>query len=227
MTACAVKICGITDTGAALAAARAGASFLGFVFYKASPRSLPPAHLAEIVPALEKAASREGFPVPARAGVFVDAGKKEIAEAVPFLTHIQCHGRETPERLYTLGNTFGRRIIKAVPVAGKQDIRQAAAFEEAADFLLFDARPPAGADRPGGHGIPFDWSALEACKRRKPYFLAGGLHAGNVGDAVAARKADSAFYGVDVSGGVESAPGVKSVPKIREFIKNTQCRYLP
>ncbi len=214
-----VKICGVRNTETALAAARGGADFLGFVFYRKSPRAVSAETAQEIILELKEASFEEQWEMPKTVGLFVDAGEKELSEAAPFLTHFQFHGHESPERCEELGVEFAVDVIKAIPVGEGGDIAAADAFAEAADMLLFDAAPPAGADRPGGHGEAFDWSVLSAYKGDAPFLLAGGLSSENVAAAIAAAKSCAGFAGVDVSSGVERAPGAKDLEKIGEFLR--------
>lgn len=218
MSAPLVKICGVKDGETAIAAARAGADFLGFVFFRKSPRFVTAEAAEEIILDLKQASFDEGFALPRLVGLFVDAGEKELSEAAPLLTHFQFHGHENAERCRELGAEFGVEVIKAIPVTGADDAAAASAFEEAADIILFDAKPPPGAARPGGHGVSFDWSALSAYKGETPFLIAGGLTPENVAEAVSDKTGHGAFLGVDVSSGVETAPGAKDVGLINAFI---------
>ena len=217
-----VKICGVKDSETALAAARAGADYLGFVFFRKSPRFIAAETAEDIVLAVKDASFDEGFAMPNLVGLFVDAGEKELSQVAPFLTHFQFHGHETPERVMELGAEFGVDVIKAVPVGRADDLSLADDFSEAADILLFDAKPPPGAARPGGHGVAYDWSMLAAYSGDTPYFVAGGLTPETVAAAIAAQKNAAAFLGVDVSSGVETAPGVKSSVLIQDFIAKSK-----
>jgi phosphoribosylanthranilate isomerase len=126
----------------------------------------------------------------------------------------QLHGKETVTRAADIRSRFGIPVIKALAIAGPDDLRQAAAYEPVADMLMFDAKAPESASRPGGHGAAFDWQMLGGIRLARPWFLAGGLHPGNVGRAIAVSGAPM----VDVSSGVESAPGVKSESLIADFV---------
>lgn len=212
-----VKICGVRTLDAALAAARAGADYLGFVFFRKSPRYIAAEAAESLVVELKQASFDEGFALPKLVGLFVDAGEKELSEAAPFLTHFQFHGRESPERCAEMGVEFAVDVIKAIPV-GAGELSGMKAYADAADALLFDAKPPPGAARPGGHGVSYDWMALAAYDGDAPYFVAGGLNAENVAAAIAAQKNAPAFLGVDVSSGVETAPGEKDDGLIRAFV---------
>lgn len=204
-----VKICGIRD-GAAIAAAHAGgARYVGFVFYPRSPRALEApaaAELARLVPT--------GLRI---VGLFVDptdAALDAVVGSVP-LDLLQLHGRETPERIAAIRARFGVPVMKAISIAAPDDLDAVPAFADAADRLMFDAKPPAGvAALPGGNGLSFDWSILSGRRWSRPWMLAGGLNPGNVAEAVAATGAPA----VDVSSGVESRPGVKDPAKIAAFL---------
>ncbi len=218
MTGPHVKICGLKDAESAIAAARAGADYLGFVFFRKSPRFVTPEAAGEIILDLKQAAFDEGFNMPRLVGLFVDAGEKELSEAAPLLTHFQFHGHESPERCRELGEEFGIEVIKAIPVTEAADIAAAKEYEGAADILLFDAKPPPGAGRPGGNGVSFDWTLLKSYEGETPYIVAGGLTPDNVADAVKGQAGRESFLGVDVSSGVETAPGKKDDALVKAFI---------
>lgn len=203
-----VKICGINTAEAADAAARAGADFAGLVFHAKSPRFVT----ADKARALaERLRGRLRL-----VALLADADDETIAAAVAAVRpdFLQLHGSETPERIGALRTRFGLAVIKAISVADAADIAAAKAFDEAADMLLFDAKAPKDAARPGGHGAPFDWQLLRGRTFQRPWLLAGGLAPENVARAIAASGAP----GVDVSSGVESAPGVKSPEMIAAFV---------
>lgn len=203
-----VKICGINDTAALDAAVTGGARLVGFVFFPASPRALSPA-----------AASSLAVSVPEgvlRVGLIVNAADDDIARLVAEvpLDVLQLHGCESPRRVAEVRNRFGLPVIKAVAVADADDLVRAEAYATVADRLLFDARAPDGASRPGGNSRPFDWRLLAGRVWNVPWLLAGGLHAGNIADAVRLSGAAA----VDVSSGVEDRPGHKSAALIRAFL---------
>ena len=204
-----VKICGVNDPDAFRAACDAGADFVGFVFYPASPRAVSPAMAAAL------SALREGGPE--RVGLFVDpddAALEAVLREIRLDT-VQLHGAEPPERVAAIRARFGVRAIKAVGVARRADAEAAvAAFGAVADMLLFDAKPPPGATRPGGNAVPIDWALLRGLAAPLPWLLAGGLAPATVAEAIAVSGAP----GVDVSSGVERAPGVKDPALIRAFI---------
>jgi phosphoribosylanthranilate isomerase len=203
-----VKICGITSTEAADAAVGVGAEYVGLNFHPRSPRFI----------ALDAAASlanrmRGRIRIVALVPNTGDEQLAAIARAVhPDM--FQLHGSETVDRLAAIRSRFGLPVIKAIPVAEASDFATVASFEDAADMLLFDAKPAGGADRTGGHGVAFDWQLLRGRKFARPWLLAGGLNPGNVQRAI--HIADA--RGVDASSGLETAPGVKSAELIRAFV---------
>ncbi len=202
-----VKICGLTEPERITQAAELGAAFLGFVCYPPSPRYLDPARARELV---------TGMPAgPEAVGLVVDASDAQIEallQTVP-LDALQLHGYETPKRVAEIMVRFGCRVIKALRVETRADLDPVPAYADAADMLLFDAKPPRDAAWPGGHGLPFDWRLLQSISMSKPWMLAGGLQADNLQAAVALTKAPF----VDVSSGVESAPGIKDPAKLAAF----------
>lgn len=202
-----VKICGINTALAADAALRAGADFAGLVFHPKSPRQLSFEGGRALADHLR---GRVRLVV-----LVADADDAWIASTVEAVRpdFLQLHGRETPERAGAIRARFGVPLIKALPVAEAGDLDAASAFEPVADMLLFDAKAPEGL-RPGGHGVAFDWSLLRGRRFSRPWLLAGGLDPRNVARAVAATEPP----GVDVSSGVEIAPGVKSSEKIAAFV---------
>lgn len=214
-----VKICGVRKATDAIAAARGGADFVGFVFFPKSPRFVAPDDANDIVTELKQAAFEEGFALPKLCGLFVDAGEKQLSEAAPFLTHFQFHGHEDAERVDEIRSEFGLEVIKAIGVAGEADLGDVSAFAAAADMLIFDAKPPKGSVLPGGNGAPFDWSVVKRYAGETPFLLAGGINAENLGAALAAMRGHTAFAGVDVSSGVETRPGEKDEALIEAFLK--------
>lgn len=203
-----VKICGITSAEAADAAVKARADFAGLNFYPKSPRALDP-HRAGALALRLKGRLRV-------VALLVDAGDEQIAgiSAVVKPDFLQLHGSETPARIGAIKSRFGIPVIKALPIAEAADFANAAAYDEAADMLLFDAKAPESATRPGGHGAAFDWQLLRGRRFSRPWLLAGGLAPDNVARAIAVSGAP----GVDVSSGVETSPGAKSPELIRAFV---------
>ncbi|MET0250619.1 MAG: phosphoribosylanthranilate isomerase [Novosphingobium sp.] len=207
MPAPAIKICGIDRPAALDAAIKAHADHAGLVFFPASPR-----HLA-LGDAAALGARAEGRIL--RVGLFVDADDATLAEAVAAarLDILQLHGGESPQRAAELRARFALPVWKALAVRSRDDLAAAAAYGGAADLILFDAKAPAGVAMPGGLGLAFDWSLLSGYRGPLPWGLAGGLAPANVGEALRITAAPL----VDVSSGVESAPGVKDVDKIAAF----------
>lgn len=204
-----VKICGVNDPEAFRTAVAAGADLVGFVFVAPSPRAVSPGEAARL-----SALAADG---PERVGLFVDAEDAAIEAvlAAVRLDILQLHGSETPERVAALRARFGVRVMKAVGVATRAEAEAAVArYGDAADLLMFDAKPPPGATLPGGNAVPIDWTILRGLAVPVPWLLAGGLTPGNVAQAIAAAGAP----GVDVSSGVERARGVKDPSRIRAFV---------
>ncbi|MEX0339043.1 MAG: phosphoribosylanthranilate isomerase [Arenibacterium sp.] len=202
-----VKFCGLTKPRDVEAAVAAGAAYVGFVFFPKSPRNLSletARALAVSVPA--------GI---AKVGLVVDADDEtldQIMDAVP-LDMLQLHGKETPDRVRAIRARFGMPVMKAVGVAEPSDLDAVECYAKVADQILIDAKPPKGGDLPGGNGLAFDWRLITGRRWPVPWMLAGGLTSENVAQAVAMTGAQQ----VDVSSGIEDAPGQKSVPLIRAF----------
>jgi phosphoribosylanthranilate isomerase len=202
-----VKICGLSSAATLDAALDHGARYVGLVFFPRSPR-----HLGLELAATLAARARGRADIVA---VTVDAPDDLIAEIGRAVRPdwIQAHGQENPARLAQLRPHAAKGIIKALGVARAADLAEAAAFEGAADMLLFDAKPPPGG-LPGGNAAAFDWQVLQGRRFSRPWLLSGGLNPGNVADAIAASGARA----VDVSSGVESAPGLKDASLIAQFL---------
>jgi len=203
-----VKICGINSQSAADAAIRAGADFGGLVFFAKSPRHLT---LDQAAPLAVRMKDRLRL-----TALVVDESDDVLAAIAARIRpdFFQLHGNEPPQRVAEIVARFGIPAIKALPVAEPGDLAKAVAYEPMAEMLLFDAAPAADATRPGGHGASFDWRMLKDVRINRPWFLAGGLTQDNVARAI---EVSGASY-VDVSSGVESAPGVKSDTRIAEFV---------
>ena len=214
-----VKICGIKTPEALQAALAARADLIGLVFYPPSPRSLAPEVAAELAELARGHATIVALIVDAD-----DALIERIVRAVdPDM--LQLHGAETPERIAEITRRWGKPVIKAVKVETGTDAAQALTYAGVAQLILFDAKAPkdlAGA-LPGGNGLAFDWHLLDGVKDDVPFMLSGGLTPENVGDAIAATGATV----VDVSSGVETAPGVKSPDLIRRFIDAARAVHAP
>jgi len=205
-----VKICGLSSEDALAAAVAGGARFVGFVFYPPSPRHLT----------IERAAALATRVVPGitRVGVMVDPDDEFLAclLAKAPLDLLQLHGKETPQRVLAIKERFRIRAMKAIAVAGEADLDHAKAYLGVADWLMFDAKPPK--DRtdamPGGNALAFDWRLMRARRWPVPWMLSGGLDPDNLAEAATISGADA----LDVSSGVESAPGIKDPAKIRLFL---------
>lgn len=203
------KICGLASDDAVAAAVAGGAAYLGFVFYPPSPRAVTPAEAGRLC-----ALAPEGI---ARVGMFVDADDAAIAAVLDVapLDILQFHGRESPGRVAAAKARFARKVMKAIAIAGPDDVRQAADYEDSADLLLFDAKPPRRPGAlPGGNGLAFDWRLIAGHSWRLPWMLSGGLTATMLAQAVRISGASC----VDVSSGVETRPGQKDPDKIRAFL---------
>ena len=204
-----VKICGLSTETTAQAAIEAGAAYIGLVFYPPSPRYVS----LEDARAIRELARGRAQAV----ALTVDACDAELDAIVAAVDPdvIQLHGRETPERVAELRQRFGRPIIKAVHVLTRQDVEGARGFEDVVDLLLYDAMPRPGLDQlPGGNGVAFDWQALTGASDKGSFVLSGGLTPDNVGEAIRLTGATV----VDVSSGVERAPGDKDTDLIARFI---------
>jgi len=209
-----IKICGLKTAEHIDAAAQAGAAYIGFVFFEKSPRNV------SVDAATELAVNA---PVGlAKVALLVnpdDAGLDQVTTRVP-LDMLQLHGSESPERVAEIRARTGLPVMKAVGIATAADMAAVATYAQVADQILVDAKAPQGGDLPGGNGLSFDWNLLAQQKYwTKPWMLAGGLTPDNVADAVRLTGARQ----VDVSSGVESAPGQKSVDLIRAFCHATLC----
>lgn len=203
-----VKICGLTESAGLAAAVKAGARYVGFVFFSKSPRNVSPELAAEL-------AAQVPIGI-AKVGLFVnpdDAHLGAVLAKVP-LDLIQLHGAETPARVAEVKALTGLPVIKAVGLAEPADLDALWDYGLVADMLLIDAKPPRGAVLPGGNGLAFDWRLLAGRQILKPWLLAGGLTPDNVAEALRLTRAP----GVDVSSGVESAPGIKDPDRIRALI---------
>lgn len=203
-----VKICGITDEDAMDAAIEAGADYVGLVFFPPSPRNVTPDRAAELVEFAPGDVTK--------VGLFVDPDDSTLDAVLTRvrLDLLQLHGHETPERVEAIRLEYGLPVMKVLSVSDAADLDAAEPYLAVADRLLFDAKPPKGAVLPGGNATSFDWSILTGRKWGLPWMLAGGLTPANVAEAVRISGASC----VDVSSGVESAPGVKDAEKIRAFI---------
>jgi phosphoribosylanthranilate isomerase len=206
----AAKICGLSSEAAIEAAVAGGAAYVGFVFYPPSPRSISPARAGELCALVPSEVQRVALFVDAD-----DAAIEAVLDAAP-IDILQFHGAETPERVAEAKRRFGLAVMKVISVSGPDDVAAAARYEEVADLLLFDAKPPRRADAlPGGNGLAFDWHLIAGRKWRLPWMLSGGLTAELLPEAVRISGATA----VDVSSGVERRPGDKDPDKIRAFLE--------
>lgn len=207
-----IKICGLTDPADIPAAILAGASYVGFVFFPKSPRHLELEAAAFMAASVPVGIMKVALTVDAD-----DAMLDTLTGQVP-LDMLQLHGSETPERVAGVKSRYGLPVMKAVGIADAGDLPQLETYGRVADQLLVDAKPPKGADRPGGNAMAFDWTLIAGRRWPVPWMLAGGLTPENVAQAVRLTGARQ----VDVSSGVESAPGVKDAEKMRAFVEAAQ-----
>ena len=204
-----VKICGLSTPETLDVALDAGADMVGFVFFGPSPRNVSLAAARELSARVNGRAEK--------VALTVDADDTMLANIVDVLRPdlLQLHGKESPARVGAIAQRFGLPVMKALPIETRADLGAIPTYIRVADRLLFDARAPRDATRPGGLGKPFDWHLLEDLHLSVPFMLGAGLDPGNVAEAIRITRAPA----VDVSSGVESAPGVKDPDKIRAFIR--------
>ena len=208
-----VKICGLTSADHVDAAARAGAAYGGFVFFAKSPRHLSLAQARALASHAPLGLAKVALVVDAE-----DAFLDDLTAQVP-LDMLQLHGHETPDRVLAVKARYGLPVMKAVGVADASDLDSLESYLKVADQLLVDAKPPRNADLPGGNGLAFDWRLIAGRRWPIPWMLAGGLSPQNVAEAIAMTGARQ----VDVSSGVESAPGVKDAARISAFVAAAQA----
>jgi phosphoribosylanthranilate isomerase len=204
-----IKICGLKTPEAVAAALDAGASHVGFIFFPKSPRFIAPVEAGK----LREAARGKAIAV----AVTVDADDAFLDEIRSAMEPdaFQLHGSETSERVAAVKARYRRPVVKALSVRDAADLAAVHSYAGIADRLLLDAKPPRGSELPGGNGVAFDWNVLAALPAGTDYFLSGGLNAGNVADALRIARPPA----IDVSSGVESAPGVKDVAMIEAFFR--------
>mgnify|MGYP001794004977 CR=1 FL=1 len=203
-----VKICGLTDQRALDACVAAGVAYVGIIFFPKSPRNLTLAAAAALAGAVPPGIAKVALTVN-----MADADLDALLGAVP-IDILQLHGGETPERVAEAKARSGLPVMKAVGIAGADDLSALETYAAVADMLLVDAKPPKDADLPGGNGLAFDWRLIAGRRWPVPWMLAGGLTAETVGEALRLTGAPQ----VDVSSGVESAPGVKDPALIARFV---------
>ena len=206
----AVKICGIDTTAAIKAAADGGARYLGFVFFARSPRHLTLDAAATLAAAVPIGIAKVALSVNAD-----DATLDEIVDKVP-LDMLQLHGAETPDRVAEVRARYGLPVMKAIGIANEADLPAIADYAQVADQILVDAKPPKNGALPGGNGITFDWRLVQGRRWAVPWMLSGGLTPDNVAEAIRLTGANQ----LDLSSGVESAPGVKDPGLIQQFLHN-------
>ncbi len=204
-----VKICGLKTEAALEAALAGGADYVGLVFFAPSPRNITPEAAS---PLADKARGRAKI-----VALLVDPDDALIDAVIAAVDPdlLQLHGEETPERVAEVRRRWGKPVMKAIKVATAEDALAALDYADAADLILFDARPPRDSSRPGGHGTAFDWHILDGIKGRLPFMLSGGLTPDNVAEAIRITGAPM----VDVSSGVERRPGEKDPELIRRFLQ--------
>jgi phosphoribosylanthranilate isomerase len=204
-----IKICGLKTDTAMAAALAGGASHVGFIFFAKSPRFIEPSEAGR----LREAATGKASAV----AVTVDAGDAFLDGIVEKMRPdmLQLHGSETAARVAEVKARYGLPVIKALSISEAADLGRIAPFTGIADRFLFDAKPPKGSELPGGNGVSFDWHILAGLDAGVDYMLSGGLNAANIGDAL--RLANPP--GIDISSGVESAPGVKDPALIEQFFR--------
>jgi phosphoribosylanthranilate isomerase len=202
-----VKICGLTDPAAVRQAADAGAAYVGIVLFPGSPRNIAPEKAGALVAAAPPGVTAVALLVDPEDGLVDRAAALGVGM-------LQLHGGETPARVAEIRARSGLPVMKAVTIGGPEDLDGIAAVEAAADQVLVDARPPPGSGRPGGNAVAFDWRLIAGRRWSRPWMLAGGLTPENVAEAVRLTGARQ----VDVSSGVETAPGVKDPARVAAFV---------
>lgn len=204
-----IKICGLKTVEAIDAALDGGASHIGFIFFKKSPRNIEPQQAAKLRAHVAKRAQT--------VAVTVNANQDELDELVEIVGPdiLQLHGSETPEKVEEVKSRYGLPVMKAFAIREQKDMDASLKYSGVADMLLFDAKPPKGSDLPGGNGVSFDWSLLTNFNAETPVMLSGGLSAKNIIEAVSITHPE----GVDISSGVETSPGVKDIKLISQFLQ--------
>ncbi len=203
-----VKICGLRTQADVAAVAAAGAAYMGLVFFAKSPRNLTLLQARELALAAPIGLAKVALVVNAS-----DAELDAITEAMP-LDMLQLHGHESPDRVAEVRARYGLPVMKAIGVADEGDLAPLLEYSLAADQILIDAKPPKNHALPGGNGLTFDWRLVAQRRWLRPWMLAGGLTAENVAEAIRLTNARQ----IDLSSGVESAPGIKDHAKIAAFM---------
>ncbi|HML07953.1 MAG TPA: phosphoribosylanthranilate isomerase [Xanthobacteraceae bacterium] len=210
-----VKICGLSTPEALEVALEAGADMVGFVFFAPSPRNVSFDAARGLGERVQRRAKKVALSVDAD-----DATLRRLVDAL-CPDFLQLHGKESPERVAGIKARFRLPVIKALAIEAKNDIARAKDYASVSDWLLFDAKAPADATRPGGLGRPFNWTLIRGAVPGVPIMLSGGLDARNVEEALSITGVPA----VDVSSGVESSPGRKDIKKIRDFIRAARDAY--
>ena len=209
-----IKICGLKTTEALEATIAGGASHAGFIFFAKSPRYIDPGAAAPLA-----ARAKQASVVPVAVTVDADDAFLDAIVAAMRPSMLQLHGRETPERVAELKARHGLPVMKALAISTADDLAKRQPYEGIVDRFLFDAKPPKGSELPGGNAVSFDWSLLARLPADVDYLLSGGIDAKNVGEAIAIANPP----GLDLSSGVESAPGVKDVGLIEAFFATVRA----
>ncbi|MEP1208542.1 MAG: phosphoribosylanthranilate isomerase [Rhizobiaceae bacterium] len=207
-----VKICGLSTPESVRAAQCGGATHLGFIFFEKSPRNVSPRQAARLVEDLHDVKT---------VAVTVNADDDFLDQIVEAMDPdiLQLHGGESSARVAEVKQRYQRPVMKALAIREADDLEKIATYEEVADLLLLDAKPPQGSQLPGGNGVSFDWSLIASRSSRVPILLSGGIDQSNLNLAFDYLKmAENDLAGIDVSSGVESAPGVKDILKIEKFL---------
>jgi phosphoribosylanthranilate isomerase len=207
-----IKICGLKTPEAVDRAVELGATHLGFIFFEKSPRNI---HVEEAARLADRVRGKAKI-----VAVTVDADNEELDDIIQTLNPdiLQFHGHESPGHLLTIKSIYGLDVMKALSISQSDDLRKAEAYIGIADRFLFDAKAPKGSDLPGGNGVAFDWTIMNALDEQIDYMLSGGLNKDNVGKALAMTRAT----GLDVSSGVESSPGVKDLGMMDVFFESVR-----
>lgn len=202
-----IKICGLKTSEAVDRAVELGATHIGFIFFPKSPRNIEPSDAALLA---DRVRGRVKV-----VAVTVDADNDDLDEIVSLLSPdcLQLHGSESPDRVLTIKSVYGLPVMKALSIRSADDLKKADAYIGIADRFLFDAKPPAGSELPGGNGTSFDWTLLHSLDADIDYMLSGGLNKNNIQVALET----TGTRGIDVSSGVESSPGVKDTGLMNEF----------
>ncbi len=218
-----VKICGLKEKTTVAIALEQGADFIGFVFFEKSPRFLKP-ELAKNLSNMSQSLGQRGK-FGGRVGLFVNPSDAELSQVLETvkLDYVQLHGEETPDRILAISKKFNIKTIKSIPISNADDLKIAQTYDGVADMLLFDAKAPKDATRPGGNAVAFDWTILDPASSllkglHKDWFLAGGLTPFNVQKAIEVTGAKW----VDCSSGVESSPGVKDGNLIKSLLQQAK-----